>query len=244
MTVDNKVIHYIWLGGNKKSKLITKCLKSWKKHMPDWQIVEWNESNLDMDACAYCKEAYNSKKYAFASDFLRFSILEKYGGLYLDVDVEMKKSLQPLLDANEAFTGFEYTNLTINPGLILYAKKPNNPVLKEMVESYLDDHFEYKAKIPQTVCERMSNMMKRKGFMMNGELQTIDGFTLFPSTYFCPVNKQWTVQNFSKNTYTIHYYGASWLGKDRKSWFIRAICKILGPKGIEKVKKVRNKQKK
>ena len=92
-----KKIHYIWFGGNPKTELILKCIESWKKYMPDYEIIEWNESNFTFDN-AYAKEAYENKKYAFVSDYARLKVVYEYGGIYLDTDVELVKSLQPLLE--------------------------------------------------------------------------------------------------------------------------------------------------
>ena len=102
-----KVIHYCWFGGNPKPKLVQKCIHSWKKYCPDYEIIEWNESNFDISSCPlYVRQAYDVKKWAFVSDYARLKIIHTCGGIYLDTDVELIKSLDSLLEYN-AFFGFE-----------------------------------------------------------------------------------------------------------------------------------------
>ena len=125
----NRIIHYCWFGGERKSRLIEKCIASWKKFFPDWEIREWNENNFDTNCNVYVQQAYMSKKWAFVADYCRFWALEQFGGLYFDTDVEVIRSFESLLD-NDAFAGFE-TERYVAPGLVLYAKNPNNPIITE-----------------------------------------------------------------------------------------------------------------
>lgn len=235
-----KKIHYIWLGNNPKSRLIKKCIKSWKRYFPDWEIIEWNESNLDIDTNEYVKKAYEEKKYAFASDYFRFDILSKEGGLYLDTDVEVIRPFEDLLKEHECIMGFEFNKQTIGPGLLIYAKKTGNRVLSELGENYLSRCFSYQVSgMPKTICEYTTEYFKELGFQQNDEFQIVNGVAIFPSTYFCPVNREWSVQNFTKETRCIHHYGASWLNKKRSMKFAikKAFCKLLGNKGITVTKK-------
>lgn len=236
-----KKIHYIWLGKSKKNRVIRKCIKSWKRYFPDWEIIEWNEDNLDLGINEYCRQAYNAKKYAFASDVLRFDILHRYGGLYFDVDVEVIKDFSELLENYEAFAGFE--NGYVAPGLVLYASRPGNNIIKEALDKYTEKSFfkddgTYNL---ETVCLHFSEILKKHNFKMDNSLQTIDGFTVFPRTFFCPVDDVWSIQDFSDNTYTIHHYAASW--KPAKERLITAIKKsayrLLGKKCITRIKKIR-----
>ena len=107
-----KIIHYCWFGGNKKPKLIKKCIRSWKRLCPDYDIIEWNECNFDVNMCTYTKEAYESKKWAFVSDYCRFYVLNKMGGIYVDTDVELLKNIDELLSEN--FMGFENKNSVVS----------------------------------------------------------------------------------------------------------------------------------
>lgn len=235
----DKIIHYIWLGKQPKTKLIKKCISSWKNYLPDWEIMEWNEDNLNIDICQYCRQAYNAKKYAFASDVLRFYILEKYGGLYMDVDVELIKPIDDLLNKYDSFSGFEYNKITIAPGLILYAKYSHNKVIHDLLKTYENEEF-LNDDVPKTVCERMTEYLVLRGMKNNNELQTIRGFTVFPATYFCPTNNIWSVQLFSNETRSIHHYNASWLESSKRNIVvIKFICKCIGPLGIKAIKKIR-----
>ena len=139
----NKTIHYIWLGGKKKPHVIRQCIKSWRKFFPGWDIKEWNESNVNLDINRYCRQAYDARKYAFASDVLRFDILYRYGGIYFDTDVKVLKSFAPLMEQCDAFSGFE--NECVAPGLVLYSKEPNNPLFAQMLKSYEEREFLTKA---------------------------------------------------------------------------------------------------
>lgn len=211
----NKTIHYCWFGGYPKSQTIEKCIESWKRFFPDWQIKEWNESNFDVNCNLYVQQAYAAKKWAFVSDYCRFWVLEKYGGLYFDTDVEVIRPFDSLLE-NDAFAGFE-TNRYIAPGLVLYVKSSNNMIIKETREYYdnaafLDEHGD---RIRINVCRIFTGILENHGFVPNGEQQTCDGMTLYPKEYFCPFDDATGLLHKTGNTYTIHWYDKSWMSKSR-----------------------------
>lgn len=140
----NKIIHYIWLGEKPKPKLVLKCINSWRKYFPDWEIKEWNESNTSQYMNDFAKEALSEKKYAFAADSLRFSILEEFGGIYFDTDVEVLKDFSDLISIYDAFSGFEGAKriaAMCAPGLVLFAKSPHNKHIHHMTEIYDRMHF-------------------------------------------------------------------------------------------------------
>ncbi len=227
----NKIIHYIWLGGKPKPRVIRQCIKSWEKYFPDWEIREWNESNVNLDINRYCRQAYDAQKYAFASDVLRFDILYRYGGLYFDTDVKVLKSFAPLIGQYNAFAGFE--NEAVNPGLVLYSQKPNNPLFAQMLESYEKRDFltgpnEYDLK---TVVQQFTEVLVEHGLVCNNTQQTVDGFTVFPREYFCPADYSGVIANQTDNTYSVHLFAASWLSpKERYKLQIRKwILKLIGP---------------
>lgn len=206
-----KKIHYIWVGGNKKSRRIEKCLASWERFFPDWEIIEWNEENLNMDEVPYCRQAYDCKKYAFVSDYFRFRILYQYGGLYLDTDVEILRPFDDLLADYEMIFGFENKQY-VAPGLICYAGRPGLQLFHRIYHSYQDEVFlkpdgSYNL---FTVCERITPMLEEEGFQMNDTFQTIHGMALFPHEYFCPTDYVWSRQDFTDHTRTIHHYDGSW----------------------------------
>lgn len=138
----NKTIHYMWLGNKHKPRSIEKCIASWKKYLPDWQIKEWNETNSNIDCCKFCRENYDKRNYAFASDALRSYILYNEGGLYFDTDVELIKSIEDLLDY-DGIVSFE-NDQYVNPGLIFYFKDKYHPLASKLFHAYeeknSDDH--------------------------------------------------------------------------------------------------------
>ena len=177
-----KIIHYCWFGHNKKSKLIKRCIKSWEKYCPDYKIIEWNEDNFDINICPYVKEAYDEGKWAFVSDYVRFYVLKKYGGIYVDTDVEMLKSIDKLRQ-NGAFAGFA-SDTIIATGLILCTEE-NNWLCQKVLNSYDGEHFinDDPAKI-LAIGRRVSAILEENGLILNGQTQTVNGFTVYEKKYF------------------------------------------------------------
>ena len=209
----NRIIHYCWFGGNNKTDIILKCIESWKKYFPEWEIKEWNESNFDIRHNLYVSQAYDSKKWAFVSDYVRFWALEKYGGLYFDTDVEVIRPFNDLLE-NDAFAGFE-TDKYINPGLVLYVKNTNNSIIKATREFYdsipfLDENGE---RIRRNVCGIFTDILLKYGYIPNGQLQVCGGMVLYPKDYFCPFDDATGLLHKTENTYSIHWYDKSWMCK-------------------------------
>ena len=143
-----KIIHYCWFGRNTLSPLAIKCIESWKKYFPDYEIKEWNEANFDVNIIPYTQEAYEAKKYAFVSDYARFWILYHYGGLYFDTDVEIIRSMNVIIEKG-SFMGCEnndkegknlFQKLGVNPGLGM-GSIPYHPFYKEMLDLYVSEHF-------------------------------------------------------------------------------------------------------
>ncbi len=226
----NKIIHYCWFGKNPKSATIEKCITSWKKFFPDWEIIEWNETNFDVNHNIYVQQAYEAKKWAFVSDYCRFWALEQYGGLYFDTDVEVIRPFDEIL-GDEAFAGFE-TDKFVAPGLVLYAKEPNQRVIVETRQWYdgakfLDDNGE---RIKLNVCGIFSNVLSKYGFLENGKKQTCGGVTLYPKDYFCPFDDATGVLTKTENTYSIHWYDKSWMSKRKilRNKFTRILHRLFG----------------
>lgn len=203
----NKIIHYCWFGGAEKSDVILKCIESWRKFCPDYEIKEWNENNFDVKRCKYVEDAYNAKKWAFVSDYCRFFVLYEYGGIYLDTDVEILKPLDGLPDT---FVGFERATMVAS-GLIRGAGKGDR-ICREMLDSYETDSFTDENGKPNlyTVCDRETEILKKHGLILNDEKQTVCGTTVFPTEYFNPKGGDYGKEIITDNTYTIHHYLASW----------------------------------
>lgn len=220
-----KVIHYCWFGRGEKSKLAEKCIDSWRRILPDFEIKEWNEDNFNTSESQYTKDAYAKKKYAFVSDYARFKILYQNGGIYMDVDVEVLKPLNPLL-VHQAFSGFEH-NTGVAPGLILGAQK-GNALVKEMLDKYDDKNF----LLPdgslnyETVVTHTTEVLVRHGLILNGQLQEINDMIVYPEDYFSPKSYYTGKITLTENTYSIHHYAASWHSPYQK--FREKLWKLIG----------------
>lgn len=232
-----KTIHYCWFGRNPKPALIKKCIDSWKKNCPEYEIKEWNEDNFDVNCCDYVKEAYNSKKWAFVSDYCRFYVLYNFGGIYLDTDVELLKGLDGI---EETFIGFE-TSRYCASGLIRGAKK-GDLICKQMLASYHSDHFLLSdGSLNQfTVCERETEILVEYGLILNNKLQIVAGTTVYPSEYFNPTDKSTGKVTITPNTVSIHHYAASWISKKEqlRGRIAQLFYRVLGKNKADKVRKI------
>lgn len=214
-----KVIHYCWFGHNPLPSLALKCIKSWIKYLPDYEIKEWNEDNFDINIIPFVKEAYKVKKYAFVSDYARFWILYHYGGIYFDTDVEIIRSLDDILSKG-AFMGCEVDALEergplVAPGLGI-ATCPQNEIYKEILDFYNTIHFinEDGSHNLQTVVEYTTNILKKHGLTQKEGIQNCDGIYIYPKDYFCPKSYHDLKIHKTKNTVTIHHFAASWHTKE------------------------------
>lgn len=221
-----KKIHYCWFGGAEKNELVKKCIDSWKKYCPDYEIIEWNESNYDINRHNYMKEAYQNKKWAFVSDYARLDIIYSHGGFYLDTDVELVKSLDSLCDLN-CFLAVESTNY-INTGLGFGAEK-NSEVVKTLLEEYKGIHFLISKGIYDDLpCPRRNTApFIRHGFDKNtSEIQYILGATIYPKEYFCPLDYETKNMNITENTISIHHFNGTWTNKNMKDFLKGAPIKV------------------
>jgi len=209
-----KVIHYCWFGENPLPELAQKCIESWKKYCPDYEIIEWNETNFNINCCEYVKEAYEAKKWAFVSDVARLYALVEQGGIYMDTDVEVLKPLDDIL-SYEAFSGFESME-RIMTGIM--ACRKGHPLFKEFLQGYDNIHFrkdDGKYDLTTNVT-RITRICLKYGLQLNNSLQTINGFTLFPNDYFCPKDFETKEMVLTENTYAIHYFDGSWHSAEDK----------------------------
>ena len=219
-----KTIHYCWFGRNTKPALAYKCIETWKDYMPDFEIIEWNEDNYDFSACPeYVKEAYKSKKWAFVSDYVRFDILHQYGGIYLDTDVELLRSLNPIISKG-AFMGCEAlcdraNGVRVNPGLGMAAEQ-GNKFLKEMIDFYNTIHFvDEKGELNEkTIVDYTTEHLLHYGLKNVQEIQKVENFIIYPPSFFCP--KAWN--SYKKNfcgygkAFSVHHFSASWQSEEQK----------------------------
>lgn len=209
-----KKIHYCWIGGNPLPDSAKKCIKSWKKYCPDYEIIEWNESNYDFSSVPYMKEAYDAKKWGFAPDYARLDIIYKHGGIYLDTDVEIVRSFDPLLDLS-GFAGFQDDRF-VALGLG-FGAEAGNPVIKELLDSYRDKRFigpDGEADLTPSPKLNTQTLVDKCGLVMNGSFQGLPGMTVFPPEYFCPKAFEDGIIRKTKNTYSIHHFDASWFSDE------------------------------
>lgn len=232
-----KCIHYCWFGKNPKPSLIKKCIESWRRMCPDYEIKEWNEDNFDVNCCEYVQEAYREKKWAFVSDYCRFFVLYQYGGVYLDTDVELLKSLDGLGDA---FVGFENAD-HCNSGLVR-AAKPGDQICKAMLESYHGEHFRRKDGTLnlKTVCTRETDILCQYGLVRNNTLQNICDTIVYPTEYFNPIDFETGKIYPTKNTISVHHYAASWVSKNERmrGKMAKWLYRVFGKDTADKIRKL------
>jgi mannosyltransferase OCH1-like enzyme len=239
-----KTIHYCWFGGKPLPRTARKCLKSWKKYFPDYEIKEWNETNYDVNKIPYIKDAYEAKKYAFVSDYARFDLLYQYGGLYFDTDVEVIKSFDSVLESG-SFLGMEIAG-RINPGIGCAFNAGEN-VVREILETYQAMDFSYSINNNLTIVDIITDIFNRHGFQNNNTIQNIAGINIYPTEYFNPIDFDTHYLRKTANTLSIHHGDASWVdGKRRTTAFLhRWLCRIFGKKtGIFLSGKIRKTSKK
>lgn len=207
-----KIIHYCWFGRNPLPKLAQKCIASWKKFFPDYEIKEWNEDNFDVNIIPYTQQAYEAKKYAFVSDYARFWILYHYGGVYFDTDVEVIKPMDGIIERG-AFMGRERgTDGMVAPGLGL-GVEAFHPLYKAMIDKYFPLSFsDNEGKLnTKTVVYYMSELLSEHNLQKENSLQVIDGITIYPQEYFCPMDSTSGLIDITKETVSIHWYNCSWM---------------------------------
>ena len=221
-----KIIHYCWFGRKPLPELAQKCIVSWKKFLPDYEIKEWNEDNFDVNSIPYTKQAYQCKKYAFVSDYARFKILYDYGGIYFDTDVEVIKPMESIIE-KAPYMGIEIDlNLSdkasisnsVNPGLGIAAPK-GHFFYKEMIDLYKKLSFDETKRdyALKTVTQYTSETLLALGWKPQiGVITTVKDITIFPKAYFCPYSwKNHRIEG-TDAAYSIHHYASSWLTPKQK----------------------------
>ena len=237
-----KKIHYIWFGGAPLTDEAERCIASWRSFMPEYEIVRWDESNFNTHSCPYIEEACEAGKWAFASDYARFAILHSQGGVYLDTDVELIRSLEDIVQQGP-YMGMETdfgssAGITVNPGLGL-AAFPGMPLFKKVLDSYAKDHFVKHGIYDQTtVVARVTEILKAEGLADIPGIQQIGEVTLYPSEYFCPIKFLSNKLNITENTHSIHHFDSSWAGPLTR--FKHLIMKLVGAKGVALYKAIKH----
>ena len=243
-----KTIHYCWFGGNPLPKSAIKCIESWKKYLPDYEIKEWNESNFDINLIPYTREAYEMKKYAYVSDVARFLVLYQEGGVYFDTDVEVVKPIDDIIQAG-AFMGIEdlgvegKTYPNVAPGLGL-AVEAGNPFYKEILDHYYESHYYdpvTKVPYPLTVVNHCTDLLIKNGLKPTNQFQTVAGINIYPVDYFCPLEDATGILTITENTRAIHWFSKTWI--DKPMWYFtvtRFLHRVFGVNSLSSIKKVLN----
>lgn len=232
-----KKIHYCWFGGAEKSKKIQRCIASWKRYCPDYEIVEWNESNFDLDQHPYLRWCHDNKKWAFLSDFARLLVVYEHGGIYFDTDVELVRNPDELLQY-DAFYGFENCeNVATGLGFGAYKKQQT---LEAMIEQYAALKSDSNGKYPCITCPQLNTKaLLPFGLRLDGTRQHICGAEIFPIEYFNPYDDPTGTLNQTKNTISIHWYAKTWM--DRKtvlrSQITKPFHKIFGTDCFRRLKR-------
>lgn len=211
-----KIIHYCWFGGGELTDLMKRCIESWHEFCPDYEIIEWNESNSDLSKCLYAQEALKNKKWAFVSDYVRNYVIYEYGGIYFDTDVMLEKSLDPLLE-NKAFAGWEEGAVATGLG---FGAEKHNPIVKEFLETYYNlPAYNADGSFASVIIPALTNETLFAHGMENRDdiIQQVDSFTIYPREYFCPYDIRLEEMHRTENTISVHYYSASWYTEEQKA---------------------------
>ncbi|MCQ5184593.1 glycosyltransferase family 32 protein [Phascolarctobacterium faecium] len=239
-----KVIHYCWFGGKPLPEDVKRYIKTWKKYCPDYEIKEWNESNFDVKQNQYCREAYEAKKWAFVSDYVRLKVLYDYGGIYMDTDVEVCKPLDDLLSYS-FLSGFETEN-QIQTGVV--AAGLDNKLVSYLLSYYAEKDFKNKdgSYDMTTNVITITKMLKDKYHIkLNNTFQIFgDNNAIFPLEYFCAKDFFSGKVLKTENTYTIHHFNGSWLTplQISKLKIKKFLVKVIGSEFVEDMKKWMNKK--
>ena len=202
-----KVIHYCWFGGNQKPELVEKCIQSWKKYCPDYEIIEWNEGNFDIHSNCFVEEAYQMKKWAFVADYVRLYACYTCGGVYLDSDVELLQPIDKFLK-NDAFAGFETKD---SPAMAVIGCVKGHKLFGELLDYYTERHFIVDGELdmtPNTII--VTRMMVERGIKLDGKQQTVSGCVFYPEIVFCPNNFRRIFYRYSQKSYAVHHILGSW----------------------------------
>lgn len=223
-----KKIHYCWFGRGEKPELAKKCIASWKKFCPDYEIVEWNEDNFDLNCNDYVRYCYANKKWAFLSDFVRLAVVWEHGGLYFDTDVELVKSPDGLL-VYDAFYGFE-NNTAVNTGQG-FGAVVHHPTVEAMIRQYLVIEPDGRGEFPAVACPKFNtDALLPFGLVLNGERQSVAEAEILPVDFMNPYDDATGQLNKTTNTISIHWYSKSWLspGMRFRSKLTRPFHRLFG----------------
>lgn len=216
-----KIIHYCWFGCKKKPELVEKCISSWKIHLKDYEFMEWNEDNFNINGFEFTKKAYEDKKWAFVSDYCRLWALYRYGGIYLDTDMEVIKPLDNLLE-HSSFGGLEDYFI----GFGIWGCNKYDKFISEVLKYYNNLNYDdYKDRSDELVIQiHLTLIAKYLGYKdsRNKVSYFYNEVAIYPKEYFYPKKHLWKETLITENTYTIHHYEGSWR---KPNQILRSKCK-------------------
>lgn len=229
-----KVIHYCWFGGKPLPPEVEKCMRSWRKHCPDYEIRRWDESNFDVTAHPFMKAAYEAKAWAFVSDYARLKVVFDHGGIYLDTDVELRGSLDSLLD-NTCYAGMQQVDRVVNTGLG-FGAQAGSAVVAAWLHQY-DIHSFDNEKRDTLACPYLNTRaLEPLGYQVTDQIQFLPGITVYPPRYFDPISPGDAKNLLCSETVSIHRYNASWQSPAKR--FKRRLRQLIGEERVMKLKGV------
>ena len=241
MTNIPKIIHYCWFGNNPKPASVLEYIENWKTKLPNYQIIEWNESNFDIECCQYVQEAYKEKKYAFVSDYARLYALYHHGGVYLDTDVEVCKSFDPLLENEGLVFGFEEFNYIATSTMI--APKGSDFIHAFMLQYHERSFYTKYGQLDQTTnVQVLTNMLLKAGCILDGAEQTLNSggerINILAQNKLSPFDYANHINKADGSTYTIHHFGQSWADASgrRKRKLKTFILSIIGGQNLNRLR--------
>ncbi|MCU7721437.1 glycosyltransferase [Enterococcus faecium] len=205
---ENNTLLLVWR--KIKPEEIKNNLDNWRRKLPEFEIIEWNEQNFDINSIPFVKEAYDRKMFAFVSDVARLHALLTHGGVYLDTDIEIVKDFTPIINNYSAVFSLENNNSIVATSFI--ASEEKHPIIMELFEKYQNMNFidtnGNEVTIPNTTY--LTEIIKKQNFYIKNEIQELDGIALFPDTYFSSFNLETGKPRYTRQTYTVHHFSASW----------------------------------
>ena len=224
-----KKIHYCWFGGNELDEKSKGYIQTWKQHLPEYEIIEWNESNFDLTQNEFVQGAYEQKKYAFVSDYVRLYALYHHGGIYMDTDVEVVKSFDDLL-TKRAFTGVERGDYCITGTM---AAEAYHPWIEKLLNYYHGRKFVLEnGELDMTTNTVIITKITKEHYGWqegNTYSELADGIAIYPFDFFCAKNGMTNEYHITDNTYTVHHFNGSWASKSNKLLrnYIRMIRRLI-----------------
>lgn len=227
-----RTIHYCWFGGRPLPTSALRCIASWKRNFPGYEIRRWDESNFDIDAIVYTREAASAGKWAFVSDYARFLILYRHGGIYFDTDVEVIRPMDHILAAG-AFMGFEksHSGIGVASGLGI-AAPAGHPFYKKILDHYSSiPYLGADGKpLPGTVVAHVTHLFLEAGLVPEDRLQCVEGITVYPNEYFNPLDDATGRMRITPRTCSIHHYDKTWCDNygPMRTRFMRLLHRTFG----------------